>query len=164
MCFPLPPPPKGVFPAVSSVAPAEHGNTTRCRSGRQPGSILRYGICAADLSGIVARYRSEFASASASAVPHGIPMHDEFSQCVGQCERYSTLADLRRSRTTFDRNGMGVVCPTTARSGLGRDGACVQTGVLISCSKCRPLNNSSILFDFVFTVRRLRKRASVSAW
>jgi hypothetical protein len=67
-----------------------------------PGSIPCHGIRAVDLSGIAARYRGQFARPSASAVPHGISLFDNFSQYAGQRERYATLANLCRSGAASD--------------------------------------------------------------
>ena len=75
-----------------------------------PGSILCYDVCATDLPGILARYRSQPASTSQSAVPHGLSLRYDFSQHAGQCERHPTLANLCRLRATSDCHGQAAVC------------------------------------------------------
>jgi hypothetical protein len=80
-----------------------------------PGPVLRHGLRSVDLPRIAARYRSQVACPSQTAVPHGVSLPDYFAQQAGQCERRTSLADLCRFRTTPDWHSAASVCQGTCR-------------------------------------------------
>ena len=59
-----------------------------------PGPVLGDGLRPIDVPRVAARHRGQLASASASAVPHGVSLSNDFEQYAGPCERHATVEDL----------------------------------------------------------------------
>src|ERR1035437_6657432 len=96
--------------ATHALSATEHVSALRGRPPRRaqgqgllvPGPVLCDGFRPIDVSRVAARYRGQLASASASAVPHGFSLPDNFAQYAGQCKRDSAMAYLCRLRAPLD--------------------------------------------------------------
>lgn len=74
-----------------------------------PGSVSHHGVCATDLSGKPARYRSPPSRSEDQAISHG-HTGGYFSKHIGRCQRATRLANLCRLRPVVDQDRSTAIC------------------------------------------------------
>ncbi len=116
--------------SIHGLSSHDYFSSLRCQAQRRSQGqrllllrpVLGDVFCSTHISRVASRHRNEFESPRGKVLSSWLSMFEHFSQYIVQCQRNSSLANLRRFCAALDWTCPTLVCKRSACNRFGRDG------------------------------------------